>query len=164
MSKEISDQLLRTKYYIDYSLRTQPFDLSVASLISTEMYFRRSLHRLMEYVGWIIYWLVWPDKLYGLSVGVAQIQLRHWLALGYIRSVSPTLGHLRMITDPIANYKACREYLLARGYTKDISSNELAHLYTGSARKYYVSVLTKATTMWDKGLNISIQPSRYTAG
>jgi hypothetical protein len=153
MSKEISNQLLRTKYYLDYSLRTQAFDRAVASLISTEMYFRGSLHRFMEYIAWIIYWLVRPNKLYGLSVGVAQIQLRHWCNLGFIRSFSPSIGHLRIITDPTANYKACKKYLLARGYSDELSSNELACLYTGSARKYYVTVLSKAIIMWDKSPN-----------
>jgi len=84
---------------------------------------------------------------------VAQIQLRHWCDLGFIRSLSPTIGHLRIITDPTANYRACKKYLEARGYSAELSSNELARLYTGSARKYYVTVLSKAITMWDKTPN-----------
>lgn len=157
MSIEISSQLLETKYLVDYSIRTQAFDRAVASLLSTEMYFRRSVHRLIEYIAWIIYWLVCPHKLYRLSVGMAQIQLRHWRDLGFIRSMSPTPENLRLITDPTTNYMACRKYLVARGYTPGISSKELARLYTGSARKYYVSVLAKAETMWDKSPNKGIE-------
>lgn len=149
MSTEISKQLLKTKYLIDYSIATEAFDQAVASLLSTEMYFRRSLHRLMEYIAWIIYWVTCPDKLSSLSVGLAQIQLRHWRDLGFITSLNPTLTNLKLITHPTTNYIACRKFLLVRGYAKDISLIDLAQLYTGSARKYYVTVLAKAQIMWN---------------
>jgi hypothetical protein len=62
MSTEISKQLLKTKYLIDHSIETEAFDQAVASLLSTEMYFRRSLHRLVEYIAWIIYWVICPEN------------------------------------------------------------------------------------------------------
>ena len=150
MSTEISKQLLKTKYLIDHSIETEAFDQAVASLLSTEMYFRRSLHRLVEYIAWIIYWVICPEKLGSLSVGLAQIQLRHWHDLGFIPSLNPTLKNLKLITHPTTNYIACRKFLLVRGYAKDISLIDLAQLYTGSARKYYVTVLAKAQIMWKR--------------
>jgi hypothetical protein len=156
MSIEINNHLLRTKYLIDHSIETEAFDQAVASLLSTEMYFRRSLHRLMEYIAWIIYWVACPKKLSSLSVGIAQIQLRHWRDLGVISSLNPTPKNLRLITHPTTNYMACRKFLLVRGYAKDISIIDLAHIYTGSARRYYVTVLAKAQVMWGKSPNNSI--------
>lgn len=155
MSPKISGQLSKNRQYIIYALRTQEFDNAVASLMSTEMYFRGEFHRFMEYVGWIIYWLLRPYKLNGLSVGLAQIQLRHWYSFGFIRSLSPTWAHFRIITDPTANYAACKKYLLEKGYRADLTTNDLALLYTGKARNYYVSILSIAETIWKKYSNIS---------
>jgi hypothetical protein len=155
MSRKIFSQLIKNRQYVIYALRTQEFDSAVASLMSTEMYFRGEFHRFMEYVGWIIYWLLWPHKLDGLSVGFVQIQLRHWYSFGFICSLSPTWAHFRTITDPTANYAACKKYLLEKGYKKDLPTNDLARLYTGKARNYYVSILTMAETMWKKHPKIS---------
>lgn len=159
MSIEIDNYLLKTKYLIDHSIETEVFDQAVASLLSTEMYFRRNLHRLMEYIAWIIYWIAYPKKLSSLSVGIAQIQLMHWRDLGFIPSLNPTPKNLRLITHPTINYMACRKFLLVRGYAKDISLIDLAHIYTGSARRYYVTVLAKAQVMWGKNPNKQLKPN-----
>lgn len=155
MSQEISKKLIKIRQYVIYAVKTQEFNRAVASLISTEMYFRGSFHRFMEYGAWVVYWLLWPHKLGGLSVGLAQIQLRHWYRFGFICSLSPTWTHLRIITDPTSNYTACEKYIVEKGYKPDLPVADIARLYTGRARKYYVSILTKAETMWKKSPNIS---------
>ena len=164
MSIEINNHLLRTKYLIDHSIQTEAFDQAVASILSTEMYFRRSIHRFMEYIAWIIYWVACPKKLSSLSVGIAQIQLRHWRDLGFISSLNPTPKNVRLITLPSTNYLACRKFLLMRGCTKDISLIDLAHIYTGSARRFYVTVLAKAQVMWGNSPNKSIHTDPRSAG
>ena len=124
-------------------------DEIILSIIVTEMFFRNFFDRFLEYITWILVGWIWKKRIARLSIGVAQIQLRHWQSMGYIDSLSPSLKSLLTVTSPSINYQACCNYLDKTGYKRGSSLLEVARLYAGKARKYYVQILNDAWKIYN---------------
>lgn len=142
MSQKIVCHLLKNKQTFSTSLRIVSYDKTIVSLLITEMFFRRSFDRFVEYLAWIFIGFICPSKIEKLSIGIAQIQLKHWFSLGYINSLRPSWKSFCTITNPNINYNACKDYLKREGYNSGFSLLEITRLYTGRPRKYYLKIFS----------------------
>ena len=116
----------------------------VLAIMATEASFKRPSGRILEWIAWPVLSVVWPARLARLSVGVAQIQLRHWVALGQLSGMRFTLSRLRRVLSLRHNYDACAAYLHARAQLDRLDVPTAVRLYTGGANADYEHVLTAA--------------------
>lgn len=117
-------------------------DSTVLSVLIAESFFRGPLDRLLEYVVWILLVVLWKDRMHRLSVGVGQIQLRHWSAYYNWTSLSPTSSRLASVLSLEANYDVCSDLIGTTGRGGE-SLRRIAARYTGESRFFYVSVLQR---------------------
>lgn len=116
----------------------------VLAIMATEAYFKRPGGRILECIAWPLLSLFWPARLERLSVGVAQIQLRHWVALGLLSGMRFTPSRLRRVLSLESNYDACAAYLHARAQMDRLDVPTAVKLYNGGANAEYAQVLTAA--------------------
>ena len=115
-------------------------ETEVLALILTETFFRDKLHRILEYSAWIIFSMVWPARVGRLSVGISQVQLRHWVHLGYLQDPQPRFASLRTAMCPKANYDVCKSFLVSAGV--ELSNHRrMVTAYCGEGRAYHHQVL-----------------------
>jgi hypothetical protein len=140
----MNDALLRNISFL--SARVKRFDLSpaVLSIIATEMYFRNSLYRLAEYFAWIVLWHMNSKKVEMLSVGIAQIQIKLWVELGFIRSCRPSISNLLAVAKVENNYMACQRYLGQVSSSNESNAKMLSELYSGKARIFHSKAIARA--------------------
>jgi hypothetical protein len=115
-------------------------EIEVLALILTETFFRDKLHRILEYSAWMILAFVWPARVCRLSVGISQMQLRHWVRLGYLQNVRPRFAALRTTMCAEANYDVCRSFLVSTGVELS-NPRRLGTVYCGEARAYHHRIL-----------------------
>lgn len=111
----------------------------VLGLMLTESYFRAPWDRLMEYCAWIALWVLGSDRLSRLTVGPAQIQLRHWLGAGAISSRTPSLRHILTTASWSASYD-----IAERLVPTETGLQQVAAVYRGEARSHHVGLLERA--------------------
>jgi hypothetical protein len=116
----------------------------VVAVLVTEDTFRSAERRLIEYAAWPLLFILWPGRAERLSVGIAQIQLRHWVSMGLLPSCTPSIASLRTVMSEFANYTAADTYLRARLGLDGWSARKIAAAYVGEARAYHVRVLEVA--------------------
>lgn len=144
MYPKMNDAILRNLSFL--ASRVRHFDLSPATLsvIAAEMYFRGSLHRLAEYCAWIVLWHLDSNRVKTLSVGIAQIQLKRWVELGFISSFRPSITNLQRIANVETNYAACHQYLGGIASFEESDSKALSEVYSGKARKFHAKAIEDA--------------------
>jgi hypothetical protein len=125
--------------------RTDPW---VLAIMATEAYFKRRAGRILEGIAWPVLSVVWPARLATLSVGVAQIQLRHWVSLGQLSGVRFTPPRLWRVLSLRRNYDACAAYLNERAQLDELDVPTAVRLYTGGMNPSYAHVLTTALHEW----------------
>jgi len=140
----MNDALLSNLSFL--AARVRSFDLSpaVLSVIAAEMYFRNSLYRLAEYFAWIVLWHFDSKRMEILSVGIAQIQIRTWLELGFISSYRPSISNLGAVANVENNYMACQRYLGKVASSKENNAKVLSELYSGKARIFHSKAIASA--------------------
>ncbi len=119
-------------------------DRWVLAIMATEAGFKGRGGRILECLAWPLLSVFWPARLPLLSVGVAQIQLRHWVDLGQLPGMRFTPSRLRRVLSLRSNYDACAAYLHARARLDRLDVSTAVKLYTGGARADYERVLTAA--------------------
>jgi len=116
----------------------------VLAIMAAEACFKRPGGRILECIAWPVLSVVWPARLERLSVGVAQIQLRHWVSLGYLSGMRFTPFRLRRVLSLESNYDCCAAYLHERVQLDRLDIPTAVKLYTGGANPDYEHVLTAA--------------------
>jgi hypothetical protein len=119
-------------------------DRWVLAIMATEASFKGPGGRILECLVWPVLSVIWPARLARLSVGVAQIQLRHWVSLGHLPGMRFTPSRLRRVLSLRSNYDACAAYLGARARLDRLDVSIAVRLYTGGANADYERVLTSA--------------------
>lgn len=149
----MNDEILKNLSFL--ALRVRRFDLSPATLsvIATEMYFRSSIHRFLEYCAWIVLWYLDSQRVKTLSVGIAQIQLKRWVGLGFISSCRPSITNLQCVASVENNYAACHQYLGGIASFEENNAKALSELYSGKARKYHTKAIEAA---YEAAVSISL--------
>jgi len=149
----IDDKLSKNMTFLIHVLKTKKYSPYVLSIINTEMFFRSSKDRTLEYFAWILLWLIQSKRISTLSIGVAQIQMKHWKNLGFISSYKPTLSNVLIILNYKINYRACEKYIETFDINK-LSTVEIANIYNGTPRKYYCSILDRSFILSKKYLRV----------
>jgi hypothetical protein len=85
-----------------------------------------------------------PRRLACLSLGPAQVQLRHWRALGPLGGLRLTPARLAAVRDWRVNARVCRAFLAARGALDERDPIRLTRLYTGWDRPGFAERLAAA--------------------
>lgn len=111
----------------------------IIALLLVETYFRPTWKRFLEYAVLPILRLVANDRAEHLSVGLAQLQLRHW------HRVAKNLT-LRDFENPITNYEACRAHLDWLGVGPDADPIEVTSQYVGAEGGFYGLLFEEART------------------
>jgi len=115
----------------------------VISVMLTEAYVRDSLHRLFELAAWPALYLFWPARLHCLSVGISQVQIRHWISLGFLKSHIPSLPSVLTVLNLESNYDVCEAYLKQALGSSYWEASRVAAVYCGRPQRYYTVVLTE---------------------
>ena len=117
---------------------------NVLAILAVESFYRPRPLRALEYVAWATLTLLAPRRTPAISVGVAQLRLDNWRALGMIDSTRFSPARLRRVRDVGANYEACRRYLEARGALHQRDPEQLGGAYAGGQRHHFAPMLREA--------------------
>ena len=123
---------------INYLLKNKRTNCEVITLIITEMYFNSLIKRLVEYLAFMILSRIFRNRIDKLSVGIAQVQIRHWRNYGYI-STKGKLSDILIITDIVKNYDIAFELIKPRLTDNSDFSKILAN-YRGESRAYHLKI------------------------
>ncbi len=116
-------------------LRAQGLDSpNVLTLLTVESFYRSGPARLAEYVLWAATSALRRPSVEYLSVGRAQVQLRHWRTLGLLDDTRFSLRRLARVRDLEANYEACLRYLERQGALHEPEPAALARTYAGGVQ------------------------------
>lgn len=118
--------------------------LWAAALILVEASQRPAAARVVEYLAWALLWFFHPRRLATLSVGVGQLQLRHWASLGMTGGCRPSLRNFLRVTSPKWNHYAIQAYLRRSLGNTEWTTRSVSLAYAGEARSYYMAELTRA--------------------
>ncbi len=119
-------------------------DRWVLAIMATEAHFKGPSGRILECLAWPVLSVFRPARLVTLSLGVAQIQLRHWVDLGQLPGMRFTPSRLRRVLSLRRNYDACAAYLEARVRLDELDVATAVRLYNGGTNPDYQRVLTAA--------------------
>lgn len=117
-------------------------DAYVLSLLLTESYFRNARQRVREYVVWTVLRFLRKEEAGFVSVGIAQIQVRHWEKYRHLVNTS-FLEQLKLFWNPRSNYDVCHVHLRDYLNGADPSLVSAAAGHVGEAQVYYLSILAQ---------------------
>lgn len=126
------------------SLGAEAADPWVVAVIATESSFRTAGRRMCELVAWIVLHWAWRTRVEKLSVGLAQVQLRHWVRLGVLTDLRPSLKSFQTVTSLSANYHVVDAYLEAALTAAHWNEQSITLAYVGRAKGFYAKVLRSA--------------------
>ena len=111
-------------------------DPVVLAILLTESFFRTRLDRALELAVWIVLSVLSPCRARFVSVGIAQIQVRHWqIPTGFW--IVRMLRQIMVFSDPTANYDNCLSLL--QGFrVSEPSDLRLLRYYTGQVTRYHM--------------------------
>jgi len=153
MDSMISNHIAKMSPIIIYLVRSGRFNTYVLSLLATETFFRDRLQRMLEFFAWIVLSIFWPSRVSTLSIGVAQVQIRHWISLGFLQSPRPHIRSLMTVLDPKVNYDVCHAYLRKHEVDQTSNMQDIALIYRGAARGHYTLALATCFKQLDNLLN-----------
>jgi len=116
--------------------KTGRADSTIIATILSEMYFSPPKKRLLEYCMWLICSIIYPKRLNSLSLGISQIQLRHWTMHGLLKCHRPRLASFFILLNPLLNYDMTNMHL----GNCDKAPTKLLGAYRGEARTYHLRV------------------------
>ena len=121
------------------------------ALLVVESLLRPRVQRLGEYLLW---WGLGARLGFRrrelLSVGISQVQLRHWRALGALPSTRFSAASLRTVLSAEANYDVCLAYLERwADWDEDPPLGDLVRAYTGGRSSRYLGLLERALVLLD---------------
>jgi hypothetical protein len=115
-------------------------DPIVLALLATESFFRPTVWRTFEYFVWAALDSLRFPRANFISVGLSQVQVRHWRRANIISDTTPRLLAIYRFSNPLLSYDACLEFLNeVEVYPK--SAAEIAVCYSGRTTQYHVQVL-----------------------
>jgi hypothetical protein len=134
-----ADRLIKNNFTTLSILKTQKRDNpNIIALMLCELYFSSPGKRAIEYLAWLFFTLIKSNKRYSISVGVSQIQTRHWLSHKFI-SASGSLKNIFAFLNIISNYDLIE--ILFKDYDlKSIDNSRLLAIYRGETRSYHLTL------------------------
>lgn len=121
-------------------------DPLVLALLAVETFQRPRRERTGEYAAWAVLSRVAPQRVQRLSVGIAQVQLRHWVRLGPLDSSLFSVRNLRAVRSPGCNYDVCAAYLRDALPGDSRALSDVVRAYTGGQSPRYLALTESALT------------------
>ncbi|MCJ8165253.1 hypothetical protein MKJ04_10395 [Pontibacter sp. E15-1] len=119
-------------------------DLNVIALILCESYFRKTTDRLVEYLAMPFLYLLNKKRFESLSIGVGQIQLKHWIKVKKIQSPL-SLNAYSSYFSVIENYDLLNE-LIKQNLGSRYNDSKLIAFHTGETRKFHFNLFQELKT------------------
>lgn len=116
------------------------------AVIAAETFFRPAVLRGFEYLVWAVLSLLGSRRVETLSVGLAQVQLRHWRQAGLLEDTRWTPRRFAAVRDPERQYRAALAFLERRGLATETDAERLTRRYTGHDRRHFPELVRGA---WD---------------
>ena len=110
-------------------------DLNIIALILCESHFRKKTDRFVEYCVMPILFFINKSRFDSLSIGIGQIQLRHWIKINKKESPISIKSYLSYFSV-IENYDILKE-LIQLNLENEYNDSKLIAFHTGETRKYH---------------------------
>ena len=111
-------------------------DPLVLALLAAESFFRPTIHLFFESIYWILMDMFNSNRADYISVGISQVQIRHWRAAGIISCSTSRFSSLLKIYNPLLNYDACKSLIGTTNYSVD-HQDKILDFYTGKTTRYH---------------------------
>ena len=140
----LAEHFARSRSWVARLRATGRTDPVVIGLLLTESFFRTRADRVAEYLAWICLSVVWPSRVRRLSVGIAQIQVRHWMRLDHWDSFRISPLRLWRTLREETNYDACNRLMPDEVGQMHVPAQRVAAAYRGEARSYHLRVFERS--------------------
>lgn len=130
------NEFIKTVVLLQNSNRKNP---TILAILATESFFRPVQYRIFEYLYWSLLEILGSAKAKYISVGISQVQVRHWLRAGLVFSSANQISTIIKFQDPILNYDACK-YFLEENDLNGGSGKDIMKIYTGKTTRYHVNI------------------------
>ncbi|MFH1008954.1 MAG: hypothetical protein V1800_15885 [Candidatus Latescibacterota bacterium] len=114
-------------------------DAVVIATMATESFFRPALHRSIESLYWFALDIIAPEKAKYISVGISQVQVRHWKETGVISCSVSRISTLFKFHNPLINYDVCTSFI-GKASIRHESTENILREYTGKTTRYHALV------------------------
>jgi len=114
-------------------------DSVVIALMATESFFRPVLHRSLEVLYWFVMDIVAHEKAKYISVGISQVQVRHWQTAGIISFSTSRFSTLIKFYNPLINYDACKSFLDIADIRHE-QTEKMMRKYAGKTTRYHILI------------------------
>lgn len=114
-------------------------DSVVIALMATESFFRPILHRILEGLYWFVMDIFFLEKAKYISMGISQVQVRHWHTAGIISCSTSRVAKLIKFYNPLLNYDACKSFVDIADIRYE-QTEIILHKYTGKTTRYHFSI------------------------
>jgi hypothetical protein len=111
-------------------------DAVVIAILATESFFRPLSHRFIEVLYWFLMDIISPEKANYISVGISQVQVRHWKEAGAVSIATSRITALLKFHNPLINYDVCKYFIDKSNINCNVTENILRE-YTGKTTKYH---------------------------
>ncbi len=140
----IEKHIKKTLPIINSLIYSNRCNVVVLSILSTEMFFRNKANRLLEIFGWLILSKLSSSRMRLISIGIAQVQIRNWVELGFFKSEKPSLENIIMAFNKKTNYDICLAFLKKNNWDEEfLPLKDISKIYTGGFNQYYFKIFTK---------------------
>lgn len=134
----------KNSHLIKKLLHSGRTDLNIIVLILCESHFRKKADRILEYCAMPILFFIARNRFKRLSIGIGQIQLRHWIEIKRIKSPISFKSYYSYFSIQ-DNYDVLKE-LIQSNIGNEYSDSSLIAFHTGETRKYHFSLFQKLKT------------------
>ncbi|HZK71953.1 MAG TPA: hypothetical protein VFD03_10645 [Clostridia bacterium] len=151
----IEKHFLNMSNDIKFLIKSNRINPYVHVIMITESFFRNKPRMIGEVIFW--YWctLFFPRRVASISIGICQMQIRHWISLGFFKGDKPTIAKIIMLFDVISNYDVCFSYLNSNDILESESLITIGTYYRGRIGNYYYNTLQYCFTQLTSLENIT---------
>lgn len=150
-SKIIFEHFLSCTPLIERLCKENRKDARIIAIVITECYFNSQRKRIAEYIIWTLLTLIRHPRRFTLSVGIGQIQVKHWIAKGQIKD-RPSIKNLQVFLNPFTNYDLA-QILLHDSLIAHETLQKIIATYRGEARKYHYDIYCQLLSATSTYLN-----------
>lgn len=113
-------------------------DVNIIAILLCELHFTSKFKRCVEYLYWSVLSVIRPQQRDLISVGIGQIQVRHWIKHDFIKP-NNLFDCLRKFQNPLLNYDLI--YKIFEEYNFDtLGDNQIIAIYRGEVRTYHLNL------------------------
>lgn len=113
----------------------------VLAIMLTESFFRSKARMVGEVLFWMLCSIFRPKRVPTISIGICQMQIKHWVSLGSFGDEKPSLKNIFKVFDIFENYEVCYAHLSSMDMLKSCSILEISNFYRGRNGRYYYKTL-----------------------